>query len=127
MSCDCRVQGLLEGMNQFLRQMEITFRRDPENYRPRINKMDRCGVLAAARVWFADCVLTLRRAASKTRSRKLRARSFSGTIRQRFPSHCFASLHLSRHARGRRCLRMQCWLAARKALNNKKEIPANAH
>jgi len=33
-------QGLLEGMNQFLRQMEITFRRDPENFRPRINKMD---------------------------------------------------------------------------------------
>jgi hypothetical protein len=37
-----RLQGLLEGMNQFLRQMEITFRRDPENFRPRINKMDRC-------------------------------------------------------------------------------------
>lgn len=27
-------------MNQFLRQLEITFRRDPENHRPRINKMD---------------------------------------------------------------------------------------
>ena len=38
-------QGLLEGMNQFLRQMEITFRRDPENFRPRINKMDRCCTL----------------------------------------------------------------------------------
>jgi ATP-binding cassette subfamily E protein 1 len=36
------LQGLLEGMNKFLRQMEITFRRDPENFRPRINKMDRC-------------------------------------------------------------------------------------
>ena len=31
-------QGLLSGMNQFLRQLEITFRRDPTNYRPRINK-----------------------------------------------------------------------------------------
>ena len=30
---------LVDGMNQFLRQMEITFRRDPTNYRPRINKM----------------------------------------------------------------------------------------
>merc|ERR1719245_2894166 len=29
---------LLEGMNQFLTQLEITFRRDPTNYRPRINK-----------------------------------------------------------------------------------------
>eukprot|EP01006_Ploeotia_vitrea_P022238 TRINITY_DN54641_c0_g1_i2.p1 TRINITY_DN54641_c0_g1~~TRINITY_DN54641_c0_g1_i2.p1 ORF type:complete len:620 (+),score=112.94 TRINITY_DN54641_c0_g1_i2:66-1862(+) len=34
--------GLVNGMNQFLKQLEITFRRDPENYRPRINKEDRC-------------------------------------------------------------------------------------
>lgn len=33
-------QGLLQGMNTFLAQLEITFRRDPTNYRPRINKMD---------------------------------------------------------------------------------------
>ena len=26
-------------MNKFLAQLEITFRRDPKNYRPRINKM----------------------------------------------------------------------------------------
>jgi hypothetical protein len=26
-------------MNQFLRQLDITFRRDPTNYRPRINKV----------------------------------------------------------------------------------------
>jgi len=32
--------GLLEGMNKFLESLEITFRRDPSNYRPRINKMD---------------------------------------------------------------------------------------
>lgn len=32
--------GLLEGMNRFLRQLEITFRRDPDNFRPRINKFD---------------------------------------------------------------------------------------
>jgi len=30
--------SLLEGMNTFLKQLEITFRRDPTNYRPRINK-----------------------------------------------------------------------------------------
>ena len=29
---------LLSGMNQFLSQLDITFRRDPTNYRPRINK-----------------------------------------------------------------------------------------
>eukprot|EP00471_Norrisiella_sphaerica_P013483 CAMPEP_0184496896 /NCGR_PEP_ID=MMETSP0113_2-20130426/35160_1 /TAXON_ID=91329 /ORGANISM="Norrisiella sphaerica, Strain BC52" /LENGTH=500 /DNA_ID=CAMNT_0026883755 /DNA_START=444 /DNA_END=1946 /DNA_ORIENTATION=+ len=31
--------SLLEGMNQFLKSLEITFRRDPTNYRPRINKL----------------------------------------------------------------------------------------
>lgn len=31
-------QDLLTGMNLFLKQLDITFRRDPENYRPRINK-----------------------------------------------------------------------------------------
>uniref|UniRef100_A0A6T8HP07 Uncharacterized protein n=1 Tax=Hemiselmis andersenii TaxID=464988 RepID=A0A6T8HP07_HEMAN len=33
-------EGLLTGMNKFLTQLEITFRRDPENYRPRINKAE---------------------------------------------------------------------------------------
>mmetsp|Transcript_30853 Transcript_30853/g.75672 ORF Transcript_30853/g.75672 Transcript_30853/m.75672 type:complete len:386 (+) Transcript_30853:1144-2301(+) len=33
-------ESLLTGMNKFLKQLEITFRRDPENYRPRINKHD---------------------------------------------------------------------------------------
>lgn len=33
-------QTLLSGMNMFLSNLEITFRRDPTNYRPRINKMD---------------------------------------------------------------------------------------
>ena len=32
--------SLLTGMNQFLKHLEITFRRDPTNYRPRINKFD---------------------------------------------------------------------------------------
>lgn len=27
-------------MNSFLKQLNITFRRDPSNFRPRINKMD---------------------------------------------------------------------------------------
>ncbi|KAI3648940.1 hypothetical protein MP228_003218 [Amoeboaphelidium protococcarum] len=31
-------QSLLTGMNKFLKSLEITFRRDPTNYRPRINK-----------------------------------------------------------------------------------------
>lgn len=32
--------SLLIGMNKFLESLEITFRRDPGNYRPRINKLD---------------------------------------------------------------------------------------
>lgn len=30
---------LIEGMNKFLKMMNITFRRDPTNFRPRINKL----------------------------------------------------------------------------------------
>ncbi|KAG0255581.1 Fe-S cluster-binding ribosome biosynthesis protein [Actinomortierella ambigua] len=33
-------QSLLTGMNKFLSSLQITFRRDPTNYRPRINKQD---------------------------------------------------------------------------------------
>eukprot|EP00897_Mesotaenium_endlicherianum_P011069 jgi/Mesen1/9991/ME000072S09404 len=33
-------QSLLTGMNLFLSHLDITFRRDPTNYRPRINKLD---------------------------------------------------------------------------------------
>lgn len=33
-------ESLLTGMNRFLKHLSITFRRDPNNYRPRINKMD---------------------------------------------------------------------------------------
>jgi len=33
-------QSLLTGMNKFLKSLEITFRRDPTNFRPRINKAD---------------------------------------------------------------------------------------
>jgi len=42
-SMDCVANGpqsLVTGMNKFLRELEITFRRDPTNFRPRINKMD---------------------------------------------------------------------------------------
>uniref|UniRef100_A0A8C5AW53 ATP-binding cassette sub-family E member 1 n=1 Tax=Gadus morhua TaxID=8049 RepID=A0A8C5AW53_GADMO len=42
-SKDCAAntpQTLLAGMNKFLSQLEITFRRDPNNFRPRINKMN---------------------------------------------------------------------------------------
>ena len=31
-------QSLLTGMNQFLEMLRVTFRRDPTNWRPRINK-----------------------------------------------------------------------------------------
>nr|WCZ58558.1 translation initiation factor rli1 [Andalucia godoyi] len=33
-------QSLLTGMNHFLKNLQITFRRDPTNFRPRINKKD---------------------------------------------------------------------------------------
>ena len=33
-------QTLLSGMNKFLASLEITFRRDPTNYRPRVNKLN---------------------------------------------------------------------------------------
>lgn len=42
-SVDCvanEPQTLLSGMNKFLKQLGITFRRDPTNFRPRINKLD---------------------------------------------------------------------------------------
>src|SRR5260370_27901365 len=35
----CRPQSLLSGMNRFLASLEITFRRDPTNFRPRVNKL----------------------------------------------------------------------------------------
>ena len=38
--CAHRPESLVTGMNRFLEMMEITFRRDPSNFRPRINKMD---------------------------------------------------------------------------------------
>lgn len=33
-------QSLLTGMNKFLESLNITFRRDPTNFRPRINKLN---------------------------------------------------------------------------------------
>lgn len=33
-------QSLLTGMNKFLASLEITFRRDPTNFRPRVNKLN---------------------------------------------------------------------------------------
>lgn len=35
-----RPQSLLDGMNRFLRILDISFRRDDESHRPRINKKD---------------------------------------------------------------------------------------
>ncbi|THU60628.1 hypothetical protein C4D60_Mb07t14790 [Musa balbisiana] len=42
-SIDCTAnapQSLVSGMNLFLSHLDITFRRDPTNYRPRINKLE---------------------------------------------------------------------------------------
>lgn len=36
----CSPKPMIEGMNAFLKMMNITFRRDPETYRPRINKFN---------------------------------------------------------------------------------------
>lgn len=33
-------EGMVSGMNKFLKMMDITFRRDPVNFRPRINKLN---------------------------------------------------------------------------------------
>ncbi|OXB71793.1 UNVERIFIED_CONTAM: hypothetical protein H355_011473 [Colinus virginianus] len=33
-------ENVVTGMNRFLKSLQITFRRDPTNYRPRINKLD---------------------------------------------------------------------------------------
>lgn len=33
-------ESLITGMNKFLKQLDVTFRRDPTNWRPRINKYD---------------------------------------------------------------------------------------
>lgn len=30
--------GLVDGFNSFLKQLDVTFRRDPANFRPRVNK-----------------------------------------------------------------------------------------
>ena len=40
---DCKANtptGLVQGMNKFLSILGVTFRRDPSNFRPRINKLD---------------------------------------------------------------------------------------
>jgi ATP-binding cassette subfamily E protein 1 len=39
-SMACSPQTLLSGMNRFLKNLGITFRRDPTNFRPRINKAE---------------------------------------------------------------------------------------
>ncbi|CAB3991217.1 ATP-binding cassette sub-family E member 1 [Paramuricea clavata] len=39
-TCARTPQSLLTGMNKFLQSLNITFRRDPTNFRPRINKLN---------------------------------------------------------------------------------------
>lgn len=39
-ACARAPQSLLTGMNLFLKNLDVTFRRDPTNYRPRINKVN---------------------------------------------------------------------------------------
>jgi ATP-binding cassette, sub-family E, member 1 len=43
-------QSLLSGMNEFLKSLEVTFRRDPTNYRPRYVQSDH-GSLCGVRGW----------------------------------------------------------------------------
>ena len=33
-------EPMVSGMNKFLKMLDITFRRDPNNFRPRINKIN---------------------------------------------------------------------------------------
>jgi ATP-binding cassette subfamily E protein 1 len=33
-------QSVITGMNTFLSQIDVTYRRDPDNFRPRINKLN---------------------------------------------------------------------------------------
>ena len=41
MKTECTTpEPMVSGMNRFLKMMDITFRRDPNNFRPRINKMN---------------------------------------------------------------------------------------
>ncbi len=39
-TCASHPQSMLSGMNTFLQQLNVTFRRDSSNCRPRINKLD---------------------------------------------------------------------------------------
>ncbi|MBN3316541.1 ABCE1 protein, partial [Atractosteus spatula] len=50
-------QTLLAGMNKFLAQLEITFRRDPNNFRPRINKMNSIKVIILSVRPFSTCTV----------------------------------------------------------------------
>ena len=45
-----RPTSLLMGMNRFLMSLEITFRRDSQNYRPRINKMHSVKVITGGSI-----------------------------------------------------------------------------
>ena len=47
-------QSLLNGMNNFLESLEITFRRDPNNFRPRINKNNSVKVLESFFLLYID-------------------------------------------------------------------------
>eukprot|EP00889_Picochlorum_renovo_P004140 jgi/Picre1/31170/NNA_006524.t1 len=51
-------ETLLSGMNRFLKNLEITFRRDPTNYRPRINKKDSLKE-ESKRAWARTIILTM--------------------------------------------------------------------
>lgn len=62
-------QSLLAGMNRFLELLGITFRRDPNNFRPRINK-DRSVKVCILFGWFF-CIIHL--GVFRTRSKNERA------------------------------------------------------
>lgn len=91
-------QALLPGMNRFLELLAITFRRDPNNYRPRINKENSVKVF-----FFQKWVLEMISTSSlfheyfpyRTWSRRDRAITFSWRTRKGF---LFVSNAVNTHA-----------------------------
>jgi translation initiation factor RLI1 len=55
-----RPEALLTGMNRFLAALDVTFRRDPTNFRPRVNKHKSVKdqeQKASGNYFFLECVL----------------------------------------------------------------------
>ena len=75
-------QSLLSGMNAFLKQLDITFRRDPANFRPRINKRDSVKDAEQKKMgtYFYLCVERRRRRRRRWRRCLMRARRITDLV-----------------------------------------------